>query len=422
MSQPSIKSWQTQLHSGLAAVSISQNGEKIAAGALGKAILCLNNTGQPLWQQEVGNQAWRTGISQDGQTIIVGTGSTRPWDMKGRGLYCFNGDGSQRWKKDLSASIWGLALSADGSTIAAGTSAKELLLLDSQGNLLFKEKVRGIGWYAWVWDASLSADGEIVAAGAADKHLRIFQKNGTTLARHKTQADVFATAVSADGRIIAAGDSSGRVYCLDNNGNLLWQEQISEKVWAVALSADGQKLLVGADEKEAHIRVYNQQGRPTGKRYVGHAVTNVGMSADSRRIIAGTRDGGIFIFNDDNVLHKAQAGKIVRDVAISADGRWAVAGSEDGFIYGFQLPSRPEKTSETPVNDFANQLFQVIKDRFNFEETRTLCFQMGVEYDDLPGDGRSAKARELVSLMKRTNQLDQLWKTIQAIRPDITNL
>lgn len=56
----------------------------------------------------------------------------------------------------------------------------------------------------------------------------------------------------------------------------------------------------------------------------------------------------------------------------------------------------------------AAQLHQFIVDYFNLDELKTLCFNLGVEYDDLGGDGRSGKARELVLSMQRQLRLDHL--------------
>ncbi|MEM7332012.1 MAG: PQQ-binding-like beta-propeller repeat protein [Chloroflexota bacterium] len=334
-----LNSWKFYTGAGVASVALSKNGKQFLAGTLGKDVFFLDQNGELLWQKSVGNQAWRAGLGLDAKTAVIGTGSTRFWDMKGRGLFWFEQDGRLRHQVDLAASAWGLAVSADGSTVAVGTSEKQLIVFDNQGHKLWQHDVAGLGWYAWVWSAALSADGGVIAAGAADKRIRIWRRSGVLLGEYATRADVFATAVSADGRTIAAGDSSGHVYCLDRQGQLLWEESLADKVWAVALSTDGQSLLVGAGEKEAHIRIYNQAGQFLWKRHVGGSVINVGFSAQGNRVVAGTRDGGIFIFDREQVLHQARAEEKVRDVAISPNGEWVVAGSEDGYVYGFQLPS-----------------------------------------------------------------------------------
>lgn len=82
-------------------------------------------------------------------------------------------------------------------------------------------------------------------------------------------------------------------------------------------------------------------------------------------------------------------------------------------------PALTEKT-DADDNTFATKLFQILCDHFDLEELRTLCFHLNVEYDDLRGEGRLAKARELIKFMQRTDQLNFLWNTIQQVRPDIS--
>jgi hypothetical protein len=49
-----------------------------------------------------------------------------------------------------------------------------------------------------------------------------------------------------------------------------------------------------------------------------------------------------------------------------------------------------------------------ITEHFNWEELRTLCQDLGVDFDSLPGEGKEAKARELVAYMDRHSRLDDL--------------
>jgi hypothetical protein len=53
-------------------------------------------------------------------------------------------------------------------------------------------------------------------------------------------------------------------------------------------------------------------------------------------------------------------------------------------------------------------LLSFITKSFSLEELKTLCFQLYVPFDDLPGDGREAKARELIALMQRVDRLPDL--------------
>lgn len=348
--EPFVQHWQSKAAGGITSVAISPDGRQIVAGSLAKVVYCLDETGKEQWQAPVSNQAWRIGLSDDGETVVVGTGSTRFWDMRGRGLFCFNRDGSVRWQQDLAASVWGLALSADGRTVAVGTSEKQLLVFDGQGHQLWQQDVRGIGWYAWVWSTAVSAAGELIVAGAADKRMRLLERSGKLLTEFQARGDVFAVGVAADGTVVAAGDNKGYLYLLDEHGRLLWEEQLSDTIWQAQPNADGSRLLVGAGEKEAHIRVYDKHGRLLWRRFVGGSVGCLDISANGRRIAVGTRKGDIYVFDDaGEIYHTAQAQTNVRDVALSYSGEMIVAGSEDGFVYGFRLP--PTKTEVLTAED-----------------------------------------------------------------------
>ena len=66
----------------------------------------------------------------------------------------------------------------------------------------------------------------------------------------------------------------------------------------------------------------------------------------------------------------------------------------------------------------ATQLHQFLVEHFNVEELKTLCFNLGVEYEGLGGEGRSDKARELVKAMQRQVHLEHLVAHLSITRPD----
>jgi tetratricopeptide (TPR) repeat protein len=55
----------------------------------------------------------------------------------------------------------------------------------------------------------------------------------------------------------------------------------------------------------------------------------------------------------------------------------------------------------------------------NEEEIKTLCFDVGVGYDDLSGDTLAGKARELVSHLEKRGRIADLVRVGQAARPDL---
>ncbi len=64
------------------------------------------------------------------------------------------------------------------------------------------------------------------------------------------------------------------------------------------------------------------------------------------------------------------------------------------------------------------QLRDFIVRNFNDNELRDLCFDLGIEYENLGGDNKSAKARELVAYSQRHGRLAELETTCLRLRPN----
>ena len=63
------------------------------------------------------------------------------------------------------------------------------------------------------------------------------------------------------------------------------------------------------------------------------------------------------------------------------------------------------------------QLRQQIAQLFNEEELKTLCFDLGLDYDDL--GGKTANARELVAYCERHHRIQELIAVVKKARPEI---
>jgi len=65
------------------------------------------------------------------------------------------------------------------------------------------------------------------------------------------------------------------------------------------------------------------------------------------------------------------------------------------------------------------KLRQNLESYFNDEDLRNLCADLGVEYEDLPAEGKAGKARELINYMKRRKCLPDLVKMCRTHRPKV---
>jgi hypothetical protein len=60
---------------------------------------------------------------------------------------------------------------------------------------------------------------------------------------------------------------------------------------------------------------------------------------------------------------------------------------------------------------------QLIEKHLDIEELRTLCFDLNVDYDSLPGEGKAAKIRELIAFMRRNDRIPELVNALTRLRP-----
>ncbi len=67
----------------------------------------------------------------------------------------------------------------------------------------------------------------------------------------------------------------------------------------------------------------------------------------------------------------------------------------------------------------AVRLRQILVERFNWEELRTLCHTLAVDFEGLDAPNKAGKARELVAYLERRDQLDDLMRLGKQQRPDI---
>jgi hypothetical protein len=96
-----------------------------------------------------------------------------------------------------------------------------------------------------------------------------------------------------------------------------------------------------------------------------------------------------------------------------------------GLVRGTQLglSSPRQDTTQVPAAAdapaHASALRRMLVERFSLEELRSLCFDLSIDYDALGGEGKEARARELIAHLQRRRQLDQLTSYIRQHRPDI---
>lgn len=64
-------------------------------------------------------------------------------------------------------------------------------------------------------------------------------------------------------------------------------------------------------------------------------------------------------------------------------------------------------------------LRQQVEQLFSKDELRTICFDLGVDYDGLAGKGKEGKVRELVIYLERRGRVEELVVVCERLRPNV---
>jgi hypothetical protein len=75
--------------------------------------------------------------------------------------------------------------------------------------------------------------------------------------------------------------------------------------------------------------------------------------------------------------------------------------------------------TRSAVAENREALYQVLTEHFSVDEIRTLCFFLKVDYDDLDGEGKTGKVRELISYMGRRERIEELVAEVRRQRPNV---
>lgn len=78
-----------------------------------------------------------------------------------------------------------------------------------------------------------------------------------------------------------------------------------------------------------------------------------------------------------------------------------------------------EASDEGPITRFLRNLLVILDQHFDDEDLRTLCFYLGVEYDNLAAVGKVNKARELIVHLQRREHLPRIVQLGREMRPTV---
>lgn len=136
-------------------------------------------------------------------------------------------------------------------------------------------------------------------------------------------------------------------------------------------------------------------------------------------------DEGRFLLYEERERHtltrRSEQGELVEETVRLTD--WFLPAlyqqSSDPALFAATVPgtSAVPGTLIIPTRQTYPQVVRLLQTLFNKDDLRQFCFELGVQYDDLPGEGNAAKALSLVELAERENRLDAVVALGRRQRP-----
>jgi tetratricopeptide (TPR) repeat protein len=269
-------SWTYKATDTLYNVSISKNGERIAAGSRDGSIYLLDGKGNLLNKYRIGQDITAISLSGNGLYLVA-----KSRDL----LYLFGEDLKFLWKYKMKDWIEGIHLSRDGRFIACASRDNYVYLLNNMGELLWKYRVLN-----QPKAVAIDAFGQFVAVGSKG-YISFLDGRGRLMSKYETDEEIKSITVSDSGENII-GASQNWLYFLSKDGKLLWKKMIDDEIKAVSLSGDGKYISLGS--AIGNIYLLNQHGKFLWKHGFGNCIWGVALTGDGEYLAVTPWDSYIY--------------------------------------------------------------------------------------------------------------------------------
>jgi hypothetical protein len=194
-----------------------------------------------------------------------------------------------------------------------------------------------------------SPDGRFGASAGPSGAIRLWNLEAGDVERYlEGPAEIVTNlAFAADGSRLLAGSKDGNVRLWNTRTGGELHRFRQEGAAQVAVSSDGQLMAV-ADSKDNAIKIWNVKTGEEVHCFTGHtgAVTSVAFSRDGHRVLSGSRDGTMRLWDvareGEGRVFRRPLGWWVSCVAFTPDGRRAIAGYHDYSVRLWDLETRQE--------------------------------------------------------------------------------
>jgi outer membrane protein assembly factor BamB len=305
-------------------VSVSSDGSAIAVGA--EKVILLSTNGELLAKEAYGD---RVLFTPDGANLLTSFGSTLFFFQRNATESSFR----KMWDYELPCGVQSLDISDDGKIIVASGMSGGTYVFSRAGKM-----TGGDANYSAV--VRVSPGGQRIM-GASVAALFRYSSTGTGY-RYKnvsmvSQPDVME--LTGSGGVVVYNDDQRLISLNTGNGAPRWTSRATADITALAMIPSGTKILVGT--RNGNVDLFNDKGNLSWSYATNTAgttstgVREVALSKDGKIAAAGTYEGTIMVLDTGGKeLWSHTIKDHINHIAMSGDGSLVIAAGEE-TVYAF---------------------------------------------------------------------------------------
>ena len=203
---------------------------------------------EPVLGYEAASAVWDIAVAEDTGRIALGLAGAEVVVLDQQGEFLW------RFRIPMGVRCRSVAITPDASRLAVGTEGRSVYMLDGSNRMLWKRELGGE-----VRGLAFADNSTMIVAGCTDGYVRVLDIDSKDLWSYQTEFKVWHLAVNDAKRIIVAGSGDGKLFVFDYAGQVLWKENAEEWISRAALSPSGRycALVLGQDI----VRIYDLDER-----------------------------------------------------------------------------------------------------------------------------------------------------------------
>jgi len=277
------------------------------------------------WKYKASDIIYNVSISKDGERVAASS--------RDGSIYLFDGKGNLLNEYGIGQDITAISLSGNGLYLVA--KSRDLFYL-------FGENLKFLGKYKmkdWIEDICLSEEGEFIACATRDNYLYLLNNKGELLWKYRLLNRPRAVAIDASGQFVAVA-SKGFISFLDSQGRLVSKYETDEEIKSIALSDSGENIM-GASQNWLYF--LSKDGELLWKKLIEDGVKAISLSGNGKYISLGSVRGNVYLLNQGGeILWKYGIGNCIWGVALTRGGEYLGVAPWDSYIY-FLETKRPKQ-------------------------------------------------------------------------------